>query len=77
MSVDDVSTLNRKFDLIYADPPFGLQRDFNMQEKNGEVKGFSDNWNTYEDYLEWYGSTINNLWDMLSKDSWMYLQITL
>ena len=73
MSVDDVSTLNRKFDLIYADPPFGLQRDFNMQEKNGEVKGFSDNWDTYEDYLEWYGSTINNLWDVLSKDGWMYL----
>ena len=70
---EELLSLDRKFDLVYADPPFGLQRDFKMQEADGEVKGFSDVWNDYEDYLVWYGKVINDLWDSLNKDGWIYL----
>ena len=30
---EEMDTLDQKFDLVYLDPPFGLQRDFNMVEK--------------------------------------------
>ena len=73
LPVEKVKQLDQKFDLIYADPPFGLQRDFKMQESDGSVKGFSDSWESFESYLEWYGKVIIDLWDMLEKDGWIYL----
>ena len=30
---EEMDTLDQTFDLVYLDPPFGLQRDFNMVEK--------------------------------------------
>ena len=30
---EEMDDLDQKFDLVYLDPPFGLQRDFNMVEK--------------------------------------------
>ena len=30
---EEMDTLDQNFDLVYLDPPFGLQRDFNMVEK--------------------------------------------
>ena len=54
LPVEKVKQLDQKFDLIYADPPFGLQRDFKMQESDGSVKGFSDSWESFESYLDWY-----------------------
>ena len=37
---EEMDDLDRKFDLVYLDPPFGLQRDFNMVESDGREKGF-------------------------------------
>jgi len=52
--VEELSTINQTFDLVYMDPPFGLQRDFTMQEEDGQEKGFSDNWSSFDDYIDWY-----------------------
>jgi DNA modification methylase len=72
-SAETINTLNQTFDLIYMDPPFGLQRDFKMLEKDGEEKGFSDNWKSFDDYIDWYADIINKGWSVLNKNGWMYL----
>ena len=48
---EEMDDLDQKFDLVYLDPPFGLQRDFNMVEKDGREKGFSDSWKSFDDYI--------------------------
>jgi len=65
--------IKRDFDLIYMDPPFGLQREFKMQESNGEEKGFSDVWESFDDYVEWYASIVDLAWTKLRPNGWMYL----
>ena len=35
---------NNSIDLIFADPPYNIGKNFN---------GFIDKWNTEEEYLEW------------------------
>ena len=72
-SAEKMTEIDQSFDLIYMDPPFGLQRDFKMLEKDGEEKGFSDNWESFDDYILWYADIINKAWDKLNKDGWMYL----
>ena len=72
-SAEQIHNLNQTFDLIYMDPPFGLQRDFKMLEQNGEEKGFSDTWESFDDYIVWYADIINKAWGKLNKDGWMYL----
>ena len=72
-SAEQMDTIDRTFDLIYMDPPFGLQRDFTMLEKDGEQKGFSDNWESFSHYVSWYASIIDKSWDKLNKNGWMYL----
>jgi DNA modification methylase len=72
-SAENMTEIDRSFDLIYMDPPFGLQRDFKMLEQDGEEKGFSDNWESFDDYILWYADIINKAWDKLNKDGWMYL----
>jgi len=58
--VEQLNTIDQTFDLVYLDPPFGLQRDFTMQEENGEEKGFSDHWDSFDDYIDWYCSGISD-----------------
>ena len=72
-SAETVYKLNQTFDLIYMDPPFGLQRDFKMLEETGEEKGFADKWKSFDDYIDWYSDIINNSWDKLNQNGWMYL----
>jgi DNA modification methylase len=72
-SAEKMTEIDRSFDLIYMDPPFGLQRDFKMLEQDGEEKGFSDNWESFDDYILWYADIINKAWGKLNKDGWMYL----
>ena len=72
-SAETINTLNQTFDLIYMDPPFGLQKDFKMLEQDGEEKGFSDNWKSFDDYIDWYADIINKGWSVLNKNGWMYL----
>jgi len=70
--VEELNTVDQTFDLVYMDPPFGLQRDFTMQEEDGQEKGFSDNWTSFDDYIDWYAEVINNAYAKLNKDGWMY-----
>lgn len=72
-SAEKMTEINQSFDLIYMDPPFGLQRDFKMLEQDGEEKGFSDNWESFDDYILWYADIINKAYDKLNKDGWIYL----
>lgn len=72
-SAEKMTEIDRSFDLIYMDPPFGLQRDFMMLEQDGEEKGFSDNWESFDDYILWYADIINKAWSKLNKNGWMYL----
>ena len=72
-SAEKMTEIDRSFDLIYMDPPFGLQRDFMMLEQDGEEKGFSDNWESFDDYILWYADIINKAWGKLNKNGWMYL----
>jgi DNA modification methylase len=44
-----------------------------MLEQNGEEKGFSDNWESFDDYIVWYADIINKAYDKLNKDGWIYL----
>ena len=37
---EEMDTLDQNFDLVYLDPPFGLQRDFNMVEEDGKERVF-------------------------------------
>ena len=39
-SVENILNIDKTFDLIYMDPPFGLQRDFKMLESMVMKKGF-------------------------------------
>ena len=41
-SAEQMTEIDQSFDLVYMDPPFGLQREFSMLEEDGEKKSFSD-----------------------------------
>tara|TARA_B100000123_G_C25717874_1_gene423016 strand:- start:321 stop:1292 length:972 start_codon:yes stop_codon:yes gene_type:complete len=70
---ENIKDIEQDFDLIYMDPPFGLQRDFTMVEKDGETKGFSDQWDSFDDYIIWYANIVHSAWYKLKKNGWMYL----
>ena len=55
---EKIGDIEQDFDLIYMDPPFGLQREFTMVEKDGEKKGFADQWDSFDDYMVWYANII-------------------
>ena len=70
---EKIKDIEQDFDLVYMDPPFGLQRDFTMVEKDGETKGFSDQWDSFDDYIIWYANIVHSAWYKLKKNGWMYL----
>ena len=70
---EEISELDQTFDLVYLDPPFGLQRDFNMVEEDGREKGFSDSWESFDDYIHWYANIVIQAYYKLDKNGWMYL----
>jgi DNA modification methylase len=72
-SAEKMEEIDQSFDLVYMDPPFGLQRDFKMLEKDGEEKGFSDVWESFDDYVDWYAAIIDKAWNKLNKNGWVYL----
>ena len=53
-SAEEMVNIDQTFDLVYMDPPFGLQRDFVMLEEDGKEKSFSDHWDSFDDYIDWY-----------------------
>ena len=60
------------YDLIYIDPPFGLQRELHMTEADGTRKSFQDSWSNYDEYIEWLAGVIDGLYGLLKKDGWLY-----
>ena len=70
---EEIAELDQTFDLVYLDPPFGLQRDFNMVEEDGREKGFSDSWESFDDYIHWYANIVIQAYYKLDKNGWMYL----
>ena len=58
--------------LIYIDPPFGLNKNFKMKEDNGPEKGFGDNWDSQEDFLNWYSDIIEKCYMVLDKNGFLY-----
>ena len=70
---EEIGELDQTFDLVYLDPPFGLQRDFNMVEEDGREKGFSDSWESFDDYIHWYANIVIQAYYKLDKNGWMYL----
>ena len=71
-TAEEMVNIDQSFDLVYMDPPFGLQRDFKMQESDGSEQSFSDHWTSFDDYIDWYADIINKAWSKLNKDGWMY-----
>ena len=72
-SAEQMTEIDQSFDLVYMDPPFGLQREFSMLEEDGEKKSFSDRWDSYDDYITWYADIVNKAWSLMNKNSWLYL----
>jgi len=70
---EKINEIDKNFDVIYMDPPFGLQRDFTMVEKDGEEKGFADQWDSFDDYIIWYANIITLAYNKLNKNGWLYL----
>ncbi len=60
------------YDLIYVDPPFGLQREFHMTEADSTKKAFQDSWSSYDEYIDWLTRVLNGLFNLLNKDGWLY-----
>ena len=71
---ENISGLTESFDMVYMDPPFGLMRDFTMVEEDGTQKGFQDQWNSFDEYIEWYSEIIQSAWSKMAPNSWMYLR---
>ena len=67
-----MNNLNVDVDCIYIDPPFGLQKKFSMKEVDGSSKSFSDEWENYDEFIDWYADIIHKCFDNLKKDGWLY-----
>ena len=69
---DLIESSSGGYDLIYIDPPFGLQRELHMTEADGTRKSFQDSWSNYDEYIEWLAGVIDGLYGLLKKDGWLY-----
>ena len=67
------SKFDKKFTMIYFDPPFNSQRNYTMS-CNDNV-GFNDKW-TDEEYSNFIDKMINILYDMLEKDGTLFFHIS-
>lgn len=65
-------SLKEKVDLVYIDPPFGLNKEFTMMEHDDKEKGFSDNWSSYEDFIVWYAEILELCMNTLKPNGWLY-----
>ena len=65
-SAEEMNTIDQTFDLVYYDPPFGLQRDFSMLEEDCKEKSFSDHWKSFDDYIIWYADIINKGYNQIN-----------
>ena len=49
--VENLSNYDDEYDVVYLDPPFGLDREFFMFEKDKKV-AFDDKWESTDAYIE-------------------------
>lgn len=75
LHIGDASNLetNKRFAMIYFDPPFNSDRTYKLSHKND--LGFSDKWkgNTYENFIE---TNIDILYDLLENDGTLFFHIS-
>ena len=72
-SLDIRDTIKNKFMMIYFDPPFNSDRDYQLN-CNSKL-GFSDKW-TDEDYEKFISKNIDNLYDMLEERGTLFFHIS-
>ena len=69
--VENLDNYDEKYDLIYIDPPFGLDREFFMFEENKKVS-FDDKWESTDAYIEWYATVVQDCFEALKPNGWLY-----
>ena len=69
--VENLSNYDDEYDVVYLDPPFGLDREFFMFEKDKKV-AFDDKWESTDAYIEWYASVIQDCFAALKPNGWLY-----
>lgn len=65
--------VKRKFRMIYFDPPFNSDREYNLSLDN--TLGFSDKW-TGDNYEIFISKNIDKLYDMLEEDGTLFFHIS-
>jgi DNA modification methylase len=64
---------DKKFTMIYFDPPFNSDRTYKLNHKND--LGFSDKW-TGDSYESFIKTNIDKLYDLLEKDGTLFFHIS-
>jgi len=74
-----------RIDLIYADPPFFTNRNFNARVGRGEdsrkpdewklVDGYQDDWNNLDEYLDFLYQRLALMYRLLSPNGTLYLHL--
>jgi DNA modification methylase len=67
-SAETIPDLQVSADLIYIDPPFNLNKRFEIE---GDL-GFDDYWSTEDSYLTWYAKLITDCFNNLKKNGTLY-----
>ena len=67
------NNINTKFRMIYFDPPFNSDRNYNLSS-NCNI-GFSDKW-TDSDYESFISDNIDKFYDMLENDGTLFFHIS-
>ena len=61
----------KKYDLIYLDPPFFTQRTHKMDKDSGEIS-FDDIWVSLEEYKIWLINVFKTCWNKLTPNGLIY-----
>lgn len=67
-SANDLDKITVAPDLIYLDPPFNLNKRFEMV---GDI-GFDDFWSNEEEYINWYANILEKCYTILNKNGTIY-----
>src|SRR5574343_1759319 len=67
-----LASLNEEYDVIYLDPPFFTQRVHKMTGKRGHVISFPDEWDSFEEYIQWLLKVVMLCFERLSPVGTIY-----
>jgi DNA modification methylase len=74
-SIIEIKKLDKKFNMIYLDPPFATGRDFFYTAHGDKGVKFSDSWKEGE-YEKWLEELITNLKNVLDKNGTLFFHIS-